>query len=308
MNSYESAIVLFVFNRPEHTREVLEGLKRNNIKKLYVFCDGARNREEFQYVEQVQNLINDIDWCETEVDFNDENTGLARSVIKGVSRVFSKGYDSVIVLEDDCVPKENFVEFMEYTLKAYKDNEKVMHVSGFGLPIKQYTEPDVFLTPYPCSWGWGTWKTVWEECDFELYEEYENLLNDKELKKKFNYAGEGFSKFLSYHMQGKVNSWLIRWYYHIFSRDGLCVWNYKSLIENNGFDGSGEHQVKRDRFNQKNNDKGDQKTFKLEDELVVNQDLIREFRRFFIGSSLLEKIKTLVYMKTGLLIERKRRW
>lgn len=307
MKIRESAVILFVFNRPEHTKQTLEGLKRNNVKKLHVFCDGARTIEEKKQVEKVQKLINEVTWCEVEKEFKDINRGLANSVIEGVTKVFSQGYESVIVLEDDCTPKAGFVKYMNNTLDYYKDNKKIMHVSGFGLPIKKYTDADVFLNPYPCSWGWGTWKEEWEKCNFELYDEYNKLLLDKDLKKKFNYAGEGFSKFLNYQLEGKVNSWLIRWYYHIFINEGLCVWSYHSLIENKGFDGSGIHSVSRDRFNQKSNHELNLEKFKFENDLYINEDLNREFRRFFIGSGFMEKAKTYIYMKTGLLIERKLR-
>ncbi|WP_180232398.1 sugar transferase [Priestia megaterium] len=305
MKDKGNAVILFVFNRPDHTKKTLQGLKENSVSKLHVFCDGARNLDEKKKVKEVRKLIDEIEWCEVEKHFSEINLGLASSVINGISKIFSEGYNSVTVLEDDCTPKKGFIDYMNKLLEHYQHNEKVMHVSGFGLPIKKYTNRDVFLTPYPCSWGWGTWKEVWEGCNFELLDEYKSVLENTELKNKFNYAGEGFSKFLSLQLEGKVNSWLIRWYYYIFSQNGLCVWSYDSLIANNGFDGSGIHKVKRDRFNQKAEAEFTGKDIKFEDNFDLNKNLIREFRRFFIGSSLIEKVRTYIYLKTGFLIEKK---
>ncbi|WP_223813586.1 glycosyltransferase family 2 protein [Geobacillus zalihae] len=195
MTKQSTAILLFVYNRPDHTLKVLEGLKKNNVKRLYVFCDGPKTQEDLGKVERTRELIRNIDWCEVEAVFRDRNIGLASSIINGVTDIFQKGYDSVIVLEDDCVPKENFIKFMIDSLEYYRSFKEVMHISGFGLPIKKYTDADVYFTPYPCSWGWGTWADVWKGCDFSQTEGYLSLLKNNEIKKRFNYAGEAFPIF-----------------------------------------------------------------------------------------------------------------
>lgn len=297
-----TAVLLFVFNRPLHTKKVIEGIKACKIKKLYVFSDGPRSAEERKIVEEVRELINEIEWCEVVSNFRESNIGLANSVINGVNSIFKNGYERVIVLEDDCVPSVKFIEFMNQNLDYYEDYKEVMHVSGFGLPIKKHTNKDNYFTPYPCSWGWGTWKKYWDECDFSQNDAYTTLLMDSDRKKDFNYAGEAFSEFLEMQLQGKVNSWLIRWYYHIFQENGRCVWAYESMIENNGFDGSGEHSNKIDRFNQKKLKKLSSKKFNLETNLQYSEKLIREFRRHFMGKRKIEKIKTAIYLLTGIII------
>jgi len=297
-----TAVVLFVYNRPEHTKAVLNGLEKNKLQKLYVFCDGLKKQEDFDKVEKTKNIVRNIDWCEVEFFENNKNLGLAQSVINGVSSIFKKEYDSIIVLEDDCVPNGDFLEFMNNSLAYYKDIPEVMHVSGFGLPIKKYTQADTYLTPYPCSWGWGTWKEVWQGCNFEQFDNYTKLLNDKHLKKEFDYPGAAFSEFLQMQLDGKVNSWLIRWYYYIFQNKGKCVWSYKTFIKNRGFDGSGVHKNKIDRFNQKNDNENKLEIFKFEDNLSYNKNLIREFRRHFMGKKYTEKIKTSIYLLTGIII------
>jgi len=297
------ATILFVFNRPEHTKHVLQGLRENGITKLYVFIDAPRFKEEEVEVEKVKQLIQEIDWCETEVECKTKNEGLAESIIKGVSSIFQKGYEGVIVLEDDCVPKKDFMNFMYQALNYYKDDSKVMHISGFGLPIKKYSDKDVYFTPYPCSWGWATWAKDWNDCDFYNDSEYGKLLMDAERKKEFNYAGEAFAEFLEFQLKGKVNSWLIRWYFHIFSKKGRCVWSYRTLVNNKGFDGTGVHKNKIDRFNQRDSVDDESKVnFNFENDLKYNHKLIREFRRHFMGKSYKERLKTVLYLTTGVIV------
>ncbi|GAB6614597.1 hypothetical protein bcgnr5406_27970 [Bacillus cereus] len=298
-----NAVILFIFNRPDHTKKVIDGLKENNIEKLYVFSDGPRNKKDNELVQKTRDIVNGIDWCEVEAEYKDVNIGLAESVIQGITKVFSKGYDTVTVLEDDCVPNASFISFMEQSFKFYNDNEQVMHISGFGLPIKRHTKSDIYLTPYPCSWGWGTWREYWEQCDFYQEEKYRNLLNDPEKVRDFDYSGNAFSEFLQMQLDKQVNSWLIRWYFYIHEHSGRCVWNYQTLIENNGFDGSGAHNNRIDRFNQKNiGDRNINMDFRFEQDMQYNKRLIREFRRHFMGKSYIEKIKTSIYLLTGLII------
>ncbi|WP_353626124.1 sugar transferase [Bacillus sp. JCM 19041] len=233
------AVALFVYNRPKHTEVVLKGLKENGVSELYVFIDGLKDKQHEKDHQQVNALIKEINWCTTYVVRQPQNIGLAISIITGVTRL-TETHEAVIVLEDDCVPKEGFVSFMKKALHYYEDVPEVMHVSGFGLPLKKkYTNADVYFSPYPCSWGWGTWSKTWRSCDFNNEEAYRHLLNNEIEIYKFTAPGEAFKDFLQFQLDGKINSWLIRWYHHIFSQNGRCVWLYDSLIENQGFDGTG---------------------------------------------------------------------
>jgi Glycosyl transferase family 2 len=290
-------VVLFVYNRPEHTLKVLEALKQNNIEKLYIFSDGPKLEADLEKVKKVRDIVSNINWCNVEYEFAEKNRGLADSIIYGVSKVFNVGYDKLVVLEDDCVPSPNFMKFMREAFDFYEDYDNVMHISGFGLPLKKHTKSDVYFTPYPCSWGWGTWRKYWESCNFYQYENYKFLLQNESMRRKFNYAGEAFSEFLEMQLKGQINSWLIRWYFHLFQNNGLAVWSYNSYINNKGFDGSGVHSNKIDRFNQKLvSHKDDNEKIVFEENVVVNEVLIKEFRRYFMGKKLSERMKTILYL------------
>ena len=62
-------IVLFVYNRPNHTKLLLESLKKNLLSKLsiiYIYCDGPKansNIYELDKIKQVRNIIKKIDFC-----------------------------------------------------------------------------------------------------------------------------------------------------------------------------------------------------------------------------------------------------
>ena len=294
----KTAVILFVYNRPQHTSKVIEGLKNNDIDELFVFSDGIKNDKHREDVLKTRDIINNINWCSVIKEYSDINKGLATSVIYGVNKVFNMGYDRVIVIEDDCVPKDDFINFMNEAFDFYENDSKVMHISGFGLPMKQKIDTSTYITPYPCSWGWGTWKKYWVECNFNDIDGYKRLLNDKKEIKRFNRSGSAFSEFLEKQLKGEVNSWLIRWYYHIYKQNGVCIWKTNSSINNQGFDGTGVHKVRFDRFNQQNIDKDEE--FKFEQSNISREKIIKEFKRFFINKTFIERIKTIIYMYTGI--------
>lgn len=298
----KTAIVMFVYNRPKHTLKVLEGLKGNNITNLTVFSDGPRKSEDISGVTEVRKIVDSIKWCNVSKIYRDGNIGLSESVIQGVNYIFDKGYERVVVLEDDCIPNNNFINFMEKAFDKYEHNDEVFHISGFGLPIKKHTKSDNFLSPYPCSWGWGTWKKYWKKCDFYQNENYKSLLEDRKKVESFNYPGEAFSEFLEMQLHGKINSWLIRWYYFIYQNSGKCVWSYDSFIKNYGFDGTGVHTNRFDRFNQRNPKEIELCSYQFEANNEINPKLIREFRRHFMGKSKKERLKTAIYLATGMII------
>ena len=300
----KTAVIYYCYNRLDHAQKSLP--KIIEFKKdlpLFIFCDGAKKGEELE-VNKVRSYISSytkgLNHCE--VIFRETNYNLAPNVISGVNMIFKNGYDSVMVLEDDCVPKQDFFSYMLKALKFYDSYPNVMHVSGFGMPLKTKINKDSYITPYPCSWGWGTWKDKWMHCNFEDEGAYQKILSNREMINLFDWSGKSFSYFLKLQLKEEVNSWLIRWYVHIFNKKGVSVWATNSKLENIGFDGTGKHKVKFDIFNQKNGNVAGELNF--EESTKFNFAIIKEFRRYFMGPKLVNKLKTILYIKTGFIFDK----
>ena len=61
--SKHAPIVLFVFNRIDHTRKTIEALKKNffaNESELFIFSDGERNSSDIEQVNSVREYIQTI--------------------------------------------------------------------------------------------------------------------------------------------------------------------------------------------------------------------------------------------------------
>lgn len=232
-------IVLFVFNRPEHTLKTLEALSQNYLadqSDLIIFCDGPKeviSEEELRAIQEVRKIVKKKKWCRTvEIREFEFNNGLANSIIAGVTEIVNK-YNKVIVLEDDLITSPFFLRFMNDGLIKFDNNKNVYSVNGHMFPIEVNSAESVLL-PYISTWGWATWRDSWETLDVNMTG-YQNLISSSFLKQRFNLADYDYTHMLSF----KNNSWGIKWYFSVFSQNGLGLFPTKSLVSNIGFDGTG---------------------------------------------------------------------
>lgn len=246
MNKALAPVILFVYNRPWHTRQVLESLKANVLaseSKLYIFSDGPKidaKLEDMNKIQEVRNLIREEKWCgEIEIIERFENLGLATSVIKGVTEVIHI-HDRVIVLEDDIVTSKYFLKFMNKALEVYRKSEKVFGISGYKYPTINEVKEETFFLPISCSWSFATWKESWVKVNFNG-NELLNKIELKHLKKKLDFGGNSFYNMLKDQIAGKNDSWAIRFYVSMFLEKAYFLYPNKSLVTNIGFDNSGVH-------------------------------------------------------------------
>lgn len=236
-----SPILLFVYNRPAHTRRCIESLSRNSLaveSELFIYADGAKDQTVADEVEEVRQYIRSVKGFKkvTFIERN-ENWGLAKNIIDGVSTQVKK-YGKVIVLEDDLVVAPHFLRFMNDALEIYQDEPKVGHIQACDF-TQDASLPDTFLIKWTGSWGWATWERAWKHFNPDGKE----LLQELEARKltyTFDFNGKyGFTRMLRRQIEGKNNSWAIRWNASLFLKDILSLNVGRSLVQNEGFDGSG---------------------------------------------------------------------
>ena len=237
-----SPILLFTYNRPEHTRMTLEALSNNHLSsrsELFIISDGYKSDADKEDVIRVRELIESVKgFAKVHIEEQSHNLGLAKSIIEGVTRVVNK-YGTVIVLEDDLITSPFFLTFMNDALKRYENVEKIGHVHGYCFPLHQL--PDAFLIKWTGSWGWATWKRAWDLFNSDGEALLAELIQ-KKLSKRFDFNGNyPFTRMLRRQVNKENDSWAIRWNATLFLNDILSLNAGKSLVQNIGFDGSGRH-------------------------------------------------------------------
>ncbi len=236
-------ILLFAYNRPRHLQHTVEALAHNLLaqeSELFVFSDGARTEDDREDVELVRSYIHTIEGFKTVHRIErDRNYGLAANIIDGVTDIVNR-YGRVIVLEDDLVTAPGFLQFMNDALDTYADEPRVGHIQAYDF-TQNPRLPETFLIKFTGSWGWATWQRAWQH--FNPDGQYLlNELHRRHLTRRFDFNGKyGFTRMLRRQVEGKNNSWAIRWNASLFLQDILSLNVGRSLVQNEGFDGSGTH-------------------------------------------------------------------
>jgi hypothetical protein len=228
-------IVLFTYNRPWHTKQTVEALQKNMYAEqsnLFIFSDGPKTEKDEPKVKEVRKYLKTIKGFKNiEIIERDKNWGLANNIIDGVTKIVNQ-YGRVIVLEDDLVTSPYFLKFMNDGLDIYEEEEKVISIHGYVYRIKGL--PEIFFLRGADCWGWATWKRGWdlfEKDGKKLLDELEK----RKLTKLFDFNGAyPYTKMLKDQVEGKVDSWAIRWYASAFIHEKLTLYPGISLVKNIG--------------------------------------------------------------------------
>ncbi|HSH72705.1 MAG TPA: glycosyltransferase family 2 protein [Methylophilaceae bacterium] len=244
-------IALFVYARPEHTKKTVEALQQNTLASqsdLVVFADAAKHAELGNKCQEVREYIRTIEGFKTvTIHERNENWGLAKSIINGVSELV-KSHGRVIVLEDDLVTSPYFLEYMNAALDRYQNDEQVMHISGYMFPIEQSGLAETFFLRTASCWGWATWARAWQHFEKDA----EALIGSfsRETIKRFNMDGTyDFWTQVLKNQTKEINTWAVFWYATVFQKQGLCLHPAISMTVNIGIDGTGIHCGNNDVFN-----------------------------------------------------------
>jgi hypothetical protein len=278
-------VALFTYNRPAHTAKVLQALARNRPARLFVFQDGLRAGDDPAPHAAVSRLVDGIDFVRAEVLRQPANVGLADSIIGGVTQLFD-AHETLVVLEDDCVPSAQLLPFMQFALARFADEPRVFSVSGYALPTFPRRHPyDVCFSPLSSSWGWATWRDRWRKFD-RAATGWQEMLADREARRRFAVPGTEFPEMLRQQMTGQLSSWAIRWYYTLFKHDALCVWPLRAFVRNIGMDGSGVHCVRTRRLDVELCERFDAARVRVPPRLELEPVIARAFRRAWPAYSL----------------------
>lgn len=249
-----SPIIVFAFNRLDTLRNTIESLRKNAEaadSDLYVFVDGPRlNKDgEEQKVRFVQEYVTKIYGFRTlHYKFSNANKGLGNSIIAGVTEVINV-YGRAIVLEDDLILAPSFLNYMNVMLDAFECDKRIMQVTGFSTVAKkpQNYRYDYYLNRRGESWSWATWKDRWDLVDWAIVD-YEADLSNKQLVRSFRKLGSDLPGMLSGYIEGKNQSWAIRFCYSMFKLGKYTLCPLQSLVANDGFSDEGTNCKGYNRF------------------------------------------------------------
>ena len=232
-----TAVLFLIFNRPAETRIVLEQLRRQQVRNLYVAADGPRanNEKDIRNCAECRELIDSIDWdCNVVKLFRNENLGCGRAVSDAITWFFSHE-EMGIILEDDCLPSDSFFMFCSTLLHYYKNEPGVMHISGDNFQFgKSRGAGTYYFSIYAHVWGWATWRRAWQLYDFTM-KDFPEIIKDSTIRNY--YPGDSLAQTY----EGKIDTWDFQWVYTILRNRGLSIIPNVNLVKNIGFNKKSTH-------------------------------------------------------------------
>ena len=238
-----SPVALFVYNRADHTRATLRALMANTLAPetaLYVFSDGGKDEASWQAVQEVRKVLHEVkaevarahSLYSMSIVERPVNFYLERNIIEGINEVFQQ-HETVIVLEDDIVTAPHFLQFMNDAFRLYRDEPRVMHVSGFTR-LASLSDP-FYFTPFMAGWGWGTWRGRWQQ-HFRHYRSRAEALEALTPQQLDAIQYGGVFPCLK-DLDRKPIPWDICWGIAIRRANGLCLYPSHTLVRNIGLTG-----------------------------------------------------------------------
>ncbi len=241
----KTPVVFIIFKRPDTTEKVFEAIRQAKPPKLLVIADGPRPDRpgEAEKCAATRAIIDRVDWdCEVMKNYSEINLGCKDRVSTGLDWVFNT-VEEAIILEDDCLPHPTFFRFCEELLEKYRDDKRVMSISGTNYQLGQTrTEDSYYFSIYSHCWGWASWRRAWQYYDIEmkLWPKLRQgdfmmaLLGDYHAVKSWDSAFQ-----CSY--DDTVNNWGFRWTFACWLQSGLQIIPDVNLVSNLGFGQEGTH-------------------------------------------------------------------
>jgi hypothetical protein len=239
----KAPVLLIIYKRPDLTRRALEAIAAAKPSRLFVAADGPRNAAEAEVCRVTREAVGDFKGdCEVVTNFSDENLGCGIRVYTAIDWAFSTSED-LIVIEDDCLPNASFFRFCEELLAVYRDDERVMHISGDNFVGPQLSGSNsYYFSKYTHAWGWATWKRAWRYFDWTMSRWPD--LREAGLVQSWcsdPYEQRYWTGIFDRMVGGASDVWDYMWMFACWSQSGLSVLPSVNLVRNDGWGPDATH-------------------------------------------------------------------
>ncbi len=166
-NKQYAPVFIPTLNRYDHFKRCLESLEQctgAEMTDVYIGLDYPPSEKYVEGWEKIDLFLKEKEnhngFKNLIVRRRDHNCGVGtpNSNARLLRQEVESYYSFYIYSEDDNVFSPNFLEYMNYYLNVYEDDDSIISISGYSFPIdySNYTEA-VFKTYCYSPWGYGRW-------------------------------------------------------------------------------------------------------------------------------------------------------
>jgi hypothetical protein len=246
----DTPIAFIIFNRPQHTRQSFAVIREQRPSKLLIIADGARagHPTDAARCRETREIVAHIDWpCEVLRNYAEANMGCKRRVSSGLDWVFEQ-VEKVIVIEDDCLPNQDFFSFCDTLLTRYEADSRVWVITGNNFQNgKKRGDAAYYFSKFNHCWGWATWRRAWQHyrVDIPFWPGWKDTV-DWVKKLPDPVERKIWSDLLDRVQRGEIDTWDYQWTATVWYHGGLTATPQVNLVTNIGFGPEATHTVTAD--------------------------------------------------------------
>lgn len=236
-------ILILAFNRPAFCEQVISAIRPSQPTQVFLAVDGPRpeHPSDLENCKKTRSLASTIDWpCEVKTFFRKTNRGCKYAPPEAITWFFSH-VTYGIILEDDCVPSPDFLNFASELLKRYDNTEEIGMISGnnhFGFQTDKTTS--YHFSRGATIWGWATWKRAWSCYDVDM----KPYLKDPDAVRQSLGSSEKVRAYCWRYVEAVLNgmdTWDVQWSVALNANQLLTIRPKCNLVSNSGFTTNSTH-------------------------------------------------------------------
>ncbi len=234
----KTGVLVLGYRRFEETLQVLESAIESGVGPVFLVIDGPQE-EDIQSVQQklASNALN-LFGDSLSIFQLERNQGTRAALKFGLEKVFAT-CDSVIVLEDDCLPSRSFFSYCQYALIHYKSDSSVGCISGRQAFSSNCGSPFMYKSRISETWGWATWRDRLSSNSFEIPQQWS-------IYKHVLWCGVGLLPTLFFHRGLRMsriskNIWDFQFAAYLVVSRYYTIRPSENLVQNVGFGQSATH-------------------------------------------------------------------
>ncbi len=241
----DAPVLFLIFNRPDTTARVFEMIAKVKPRRLFIAADGPREDKEgeAETCQAVRDIATQIDWdCEVKTLFRAQNLGCKKAISSAINWFFEQ-VEEGIILEDDCLPSESFFPFCAELLERYRDDSRVMMISGNNFQDGiQRGDASYYFSAVPWIWGWATWRRAWRQYDMSM-RTFPSMVRDRMMQSLSRDEAVQQYRLRCFipTYEGEIDTWDYQWIYSILVNHGLSICPQVNLVQNIGFSSDATH-------------------------------------------------------------------
>ena len=237
-------IIIPTLCRYDHFKRCIESLAANKLAsetELYIGLDYPPSERYEDGWKKIKEYIPTIQGFKRVVTLEASKNLTAQGNIEALkNHIRQLGYESYIFTEDDNVFSPNFLEYANWGLREFENDNTIFAIVGFKRVNVEFLRNNVYKYPRYVAWGIATWFDRVDKIDkFKDFERLSHIVRSYSptiiFSDKLNIARSIIRMIKNqYILEDTLPSLLS-------SEELFCIYPKVSMVRNMGFDGSGLH-------------------------------------------------------------------